>query len=198
MPRNLNPNLAGPHFQLFNQYRQAGRADDAARELKIFQEIKKRTAGAAVPEDMEWSYYAEIYETVEPQPAEAAPAALKFADRKLAGPLRSGDRRAGGAGSRRRRPRGSARVVGEGVRLYKNGTTPVANSGLEDLKDVTGIAPAISTTTACRIFACSPSPARRSIAIAKGVFEKARAAAARRAGSKRPCGSITITMTISI
>src|SRR2546425_12413822 len=51
----------------------------------MFQEIKKRTAGAAVPEDMEWCYYAEIYETIEPQPAEPAPAELKFSDRKLAG-----------------------------------------------------------------------------------------------------------------
>ena len=65
----LNPNLAGPHFQLFNQYRQAGR-EEAASELKIFQEIKKRQAGAAVPEDMEWSYYSEIYETIEPKPAD--------------------------------------------------------------------------------------------------------------------------------
>src|ERR1700730_12814686 len=81
----LNPNLAGPHFQLFNQYRQAGHAEECARELKVFQEIKKRQAGAAVPEDMEWCYYAEIYETIEPQPAEPAPAALKFEDRKLQG-----------------------------------------------------------------------------------------------------------------
>jgi tetratricopeptide (TPR) repeat protein len=58
----LNAELAGPHFQLYNAYRQAGRAADAARELQAFQEIKKRNEGAAVPEDMEWSYYAEIYD----------------------------------------------------------------------------------------------------------------------------------------
>lgn len=62
----LNPNLAGPHFQLYNAYRQAGRAEDAAREEKRFQEIKKLTAGAAVPEDLEWSYYSEIFERIEP------------------------------------------------------------------------------------------------------------------------------------
>ena len=63
----LNSALAGPHFQLYNAYRQAGRAADAARELQVFQEIKKRNEGAAVPEDMEWCYYAEIYDPREPE-----------------------------------------------------------------------------------------------------------------------------------
>src|SRR5258708_3041561 len=62
----LNPNLAGPHFQLYNAYRQAARTQEAAREEQAFQEIRKRQAGAAVPEDLEWSYYAEIYEEPEP------------------------------------------------------------------------------------------------------------------------------------
>ncbi|MBI3470645.1 MAG: VCBS repeat-containing protein, partial [Candidatus Solibacter usitatus] len=79
----LDPNLAGPHFQLYNAYRQAGRGADARRELDIFQEIKKRTAGAAVPEDMEWSYYAEIYETIDPRPAPQPAAELKFKDSLL-------------------------------------------------------------------------------------------------------------------
>src|SRR5579863_3907176 len=132
----LNPNLAGPHFQLFNQYRQASRPEDASRELAIFQEIKKRQAGAAVPEDMEWSYYAEIYETVEPQTAEPAPAALKFQDRKLAGHFDPAS-----AGLAVLDFDGDERVdllawSSEGVHLYKNGATPVANSGLKDLKEI--------------------------------------------------------------
>lgn len=137
----LNPNLAGPHFQLFNQYRQVGRADDAARELSVFQEIKKRTAGAAVAEDMEWSYYAEIYETIDPQPAEAPPAALKFADHKLVGHFDPAT-----AGLAVLDFDGDGRVdliawSAEGVRIYKDGTTPVAKSGLEGLKNVRWIAP---------------------------------------------------------
>ncbi|MBM3773538.1 MAG: tetratricopeptide repeat protein [Acidobacteria bacterium] len=82
--RDLDPNLAGPHFQLYNAYRQAGRTQDAGRELKIFQEIKKRTEGAAVPEDMEWSFYSEIYEPIEPAIPDAAPGELSLAPRKLA------------------------------------------------------------------------------------------------------------------
>jgi tetratricopeptide (TPR) repeat protein len=64
----LDPNLAGPHFQLFNAYRLAGRQPDASRELQIFQRIKKEQEGAAIPEDMEWNMYAEIYEIIEPVP----------------------------------------------------------------------------------------------------------------------------------
>jgi len=137
----LNPNLAGPHFQLFNQYRQGGRPADAARELQIFQEIKKRQAGAAVPEDMEWCYYAEIYETVEPQPAEAPAAPLKFADRKLAGHF---DPATAGLAVLDFDGDGRADLIAwssEGVRLYKDGSTPVARSGLESLNKVRGIAP---------------------------------------------------------
>jgi tetratricopeptide (TPR) repeat protein len=141
MAEKLNPNLAGPHFQLFNQYRQAGRAEDAARELKIFQEIKKRQAGAAVPEDMEWSYYAEVYETIEPQPAQPAPAAVKFADRKLAGHF---DPATAGLAVLDFDGDGRADLIAwsrDGVELYKNGTTGVANAGLRNLKGVIAIAP---------------------------------------------------------
>lgn len=71
----LNPNLAGPHFQLYNAYRQAGRMEDAAREEKTFQEIKKRQAGAAIPEDLEWSFYSEVFEVINPAAATNYPPA---------------------------------------------------------------------------------------------------------------------------
>ena len=78
----LNPNLAGPHFQLYNAYRAAGRAADATREQATFQEIKKRQAGAAVPEDLEWSFYAEIYDPIAPEKAPVV-AAASLKARKL-------------------------------------------------------------------------------------------------------------------
>ncbi len=53
----LDPNLAGPHFQLYTAFRQAQRQEDANRELATFQEIKKRQAGAPIPEDMEANNY---------------------------------------------------------------------------------------------------------------------------------------------
>ncbi len=87
----IAPQLAGPHFQLFNAYKQLGRAGEAARELAVFQEIKKRTAGAAVPEDLEWSSYSELYDPPadkmaagESDAAAAAPGPLTFETLELA------------------------------------------------------------------------------------------------------------------
>jgi len=87
----LAPRLAGPHFQLFNAYKQLGRAGEAAHELAVFQEIKKRTAGAAVPEDLEWSFYSELYDPPadkmaagESDAAAAAPGPLSFETLELA------------------------------------------------------------------------------------------------------------------
>jgi len=66
----INPSLAAPHFQLYNLYRQDGRREDAARELAEFQRLKKAQEGAVIPEDMEWSDYAEIFDPREPTKAE--------------------------------------------------------------------------------------------------------------------------------
>jgi hypothetical protein len=72
--RDLDPRLAAPHFQLYGLYRQMNRPREAAAELRIFQELKKEQEGAAVPEDMEWSFYAEIYDPVtEPAAPPLAP-----------------------------------------------------------------------------------------------------------------------------
>ena len=136
----LDPNLAGPHFQLYNAYRQGGRTDDAARELKVFTEIKERTKGAVIPEDMEWSAYSEIYETIEPKPAEQAPAELKFRDVAVAAKL---DPKSAGMLTLDFDGDGRADVLAwsaSGVALLKNGSIPVANTGLEALKGVVSIA----------------------------------------------------------
>jgi tetratricopeptide (TPR) repeat protein len=136
----LNPNLAAPHFQLYNLYRQAGRSADAARELAIFQKLKVLTEGAVNPEDMEWSYYAEIYDPIAPRPESEPAPPPKFEDRKLgdgfdagtAGLLvldAFGDRRAS-----------LLAWSSGGARLYKDGTTLVADAGLAGLKDIVSIA----------------------------------------------------------
>src|SRR3954470_536201 len=76
----LNPLLAAAHFQLYNLYRTAGRQPDAARELATFQQLKKDAEGAAVPEDVEWCAFAELYDP--PRPPVAAPAP-EYDDRTL-------------------------------------------------------------------------------------------------------------------
>ncbi|MFL6416058.1 MAG: FG-GAP-like repeat-containing protein [Bryobacteraceae bacterium] len=79
----LDPNLAAPHFQLYTAYRQGQRQQDAARELATFQEIKKRDAGAPIPEDMEASNYTEILDTLQPTPPAEPLPEIRFRERTL-------------------------------------------------------------------------------------------------------------------
>ena len=133
--RDLNPRLAAPHFQLYGLYRQAERAQDAAAELRIFQDLKKQQEGAAVPEDMDWSWYSEIYDPPEGSPATLPAAAYR--DEKIAD---------GYAGAAVLLADGVHPSViawsAERVTLFRNGRTAVAASGLEGLRDVVSIAPA--------------------------------------------------------
>ncbi|MDX2268838.1 MAG: tetratricopeptide repeat protein [Bryobacter sp.] len=84
--RDLDPNLAAARFQLFNAYRQARRAADAQRELAEFQRLKKLTEGAAVPEDVDWSKYSEIYDPLPPRPPKDQ-TQPQFAERRLTWPI---------------------------------------------------------------------------------------------------------------
>ena len=123
----LDMNLAAPHFQLYNAYRQLGRTADAARELAAFQEAKKRQEGAPIAENMEANNYTEIYETI---PASVAAAAkVTFADRVL-------ERDVVGIASA-----GSDLFAwsARGVSVYRNGVRAL-RTGLEDLRDVVSIA----------------------------------------------------------
>jgi tetratricopeptide (TPR) repeat protein len=77
----LDPTLAAPHFQLFNLLRTSGRQDEAKPELEIFQRLKKQQEGAAIPEDVEWSMYAEVYDVMADAPKQDKVAELKFETR---------------------------------------------------------------------------------------------------------------------
>ncbi len=84
----LDPNFAAPLFQIFDIHREAERTAEAERALQKFQQVKKRQEGPdASSEDPNWSYYAEIYEEIDPRDAvEAAPAStVRFEDRALKG-----------------------------------------------------------------------------------------------------------------
>ncbi len=138
--RGIDPRLAAPHFQLYGLYRQLNRPEDAAGELRIFQDLKKQQEGAAVPEDMEWSYYAEIYDPID-LPAAPPLAPPVFRSERIAGGFDAGNPGVaaialdGGA-----RPSTLAWSAGR-VALFRNGKTPVPDSGLEALRDVVFIAP---------------------------------------------------------
>src|SRR5215831_1395863 len=140
----LNPNFSAPHFQLYNAYREMGRKDEASRELGLFNEIKKKKAGAAVPEDPEWSFYSEIYDVVElDQEYDEGNSALpfKFESRKVASGL---DPKSAGMAIIDFDGDGHPDLLvwsQNGIQLLKNGTTPVASTGLEDLKEVISVEP---------------------------------------------------------
>jgi tetratricopeptide (TPR) repeat protein len=74
----LDQTLAAPHFQLFNLLRTSGRMDEAKPELEIFQRLKKQQEGAAIPEDVEWNMFAEVYDVMSDISGEDKPVDLKF------------------------------------------------------------------------------------------------------------------------
>ncbi|MCY4595322.1 MAG: ASPIC/UnbV domain-containing protein [Bryobacterales bacterium] len=79
----LDPSLAAPHFQLFGILRRT-ELERATRELEIFKGLKEATEDAAVGEDVDWSFYSELYD---PSLAtgDAAPAVpYKFATHEVA------------------------------------------------------------------------------------------------------------------
>ena len=137
--RDLNPRLAAPHFQLYGLYRQAGRSDREDAELKVFKQLKKETDGAAIPEDMDWCAYAELYDPIDAPPA-ALPTAPTYRDEKLAdgfaGPGAGVTTLPGTDGH----PDLIAWSAGR-VAWFRGGRTLVVNSGLEALRDVRFIAP---------------------------------------------------------
>jgi tetratricopeptide (TPR) repeat protein len=137
----LNPLLAGAHFQLFNLYRALGRAADATRELQTFQQLKKQQEGAAVPEDVDWCNYAEIYDPPRP-PAPASPQPDPvYEDNILAGTV---DPKSAALIPIDSTGKGQIDLLvwsSKGAALYRKGTDLAADSGLTALKDVIQIAP---------------------------------------------------------
>ena len=138
----LDPNLAGPHYQLYTLYRLQGRGEEASRALEKFRQLKLQQVDTAVQENLEWSVYAEIYGQLDPlEPTSTTPLTLQFKDVLLEEKLEGEDPRllvldADGDGN--------LDLLGwtrRQVRLYKEGRTRVEPSGLEDLREVTSIAP---------------------------------------------------------
>ena len=180
----LNPNLAGPHFQLYNGYRQVNRAADATREQQIFQEIKKRQAGAAVPEDLEWSFFAEIFDPTEAAsslPAMAAKPA-RLAVRELATGF---DAASAGLEAVDVDGDGTPEIVAwssAGVKVFKAGAA--IEVGLGSLKDIVSIAAgdfnndglidlAVLTTSGAELWVNRKGKFEKTADVAKGKFNKA-------------------------
>ena len=138
----LEPNLAGPHYQLYNMYRLQDRSEEAAQALENFRQLKLHQVDTAVEENLEWSVYAEISGPLDPlEPTSTAPSTLEFKDVLLQEKLEGENPRllvldADGDGN--------SDLLGwtnRQVLLYERGRTLLERSGLEDLREVTSIAP---------------------------------------------------------
>ena len=73
----LAPELAAPHFQLYNMLRRSDR-ERADKHLARFREIKELTEGAAVGEDVNWSFFSELHDTQTASPPASEAEELHF------------------------------------------------------------------------------------------------------------------------
>ncbi len=138
---NLDPNLAAAHFQLYNIYRQGGRADDAAFQLAEFTKLKKLAESAAIPEDVDWCFYAEIYDPPVPVSSADGTAAPVWEEKVLPGKV---DPKTGGLAVIDSTGSGQTDLLAWsslGIALFRRGETNVADSGLAGIKDVVHVAP---------------------------------------------------------
>ena len=136
----LDPLLAAARFQLYNAYRAAGRKDDAARELAEFQRLKAAQQNAAVPEDVDWCTYAEIYDPPAPQPQPPA-VEPRFESRVLD---RAFDAPIAGLALIDADASGHTDLLAwsvKGAALYRRGSDLAKDSGLAGITGVIHIAP---------------------------------------------------------
>ena len=124
----LNPLLAAAHFQLYNLYRQSARPAEAAKQLAIFQSLKKQSEGAAIPEDVDWCNYAEIYDPPRAPNATIADAKPQYDDHPLTEATGMIAIDASGTGH-------TDLLVwsASAVHLYRNGIDLIKDSGLEQI-----------------------------------------------------------------
>ena len=135
------PELAGPRYQLYNSYRALGRKSDAERALAEFRRLKEGQEGAAVPEDLEWSRWAELYDPVEPPAEPPPPAEPVWTAREVATGLDAGT--AGLAVLDADGDGGTDLLAfsAAGAALFADGVMPVEEAGLGGLRDVRAAVP---------------------------------------------------------
>jgi tetratricopeptide (TPR) repeat protein len=170
----LDPTMAAPHFQLFNAYRQAGDKEKATYHLEQFRKIKEQQKSAVIPEDVEWSYYAELYDPIDPAADAGGPLAEpRFETRPLPAKLDPAT-----AGALAFDADGDARPdllvwSASGVALYLEGTKAAPGSGLAALKDVVAAAAGDFDNDGLADLCLVTKSAVLLLRNAKGRFEKA-------------------------
>lgn len=139
----LDPGFIAPLYRIFTTYRKQGREAEAARALERFQVAKRKREQQegtdAAPEDVNWSWYTEIPETMEVRPAAPAPVQPKFEIRRLAG---RADPKTAGVLVLDAFGDGRASVLvwsATGMLLYRNGSEAV-DAGLASVREVVSAA----------------------------------------------------------
>ncbi len=139
----LDPKLVAPRFQIYNHYRLQEMDKEAAEALAAFQQVRQAQQAADDSEDMEWCAYAELYD-----PASAQPAADAFAQAPdvrfdssplttVAEPATAGLLVLDADGDSRPDLLLWSRA---GIRLFGNGSQPLAQAELAAVKGVVSVA----------------------------------------------------------
>ncbi|MGH9668438.1 MAG: CRTAC1 family protein, partial [Bryobacteraceae bacterium] len=116
-------------------------SQQGAAQLVAFQRLKKLHEGAAIPEDVDWCIYAEIYDPPAAPPSAPPAAPPSFEDTKLPGAV---DANSAGLAAIDLDGAGRTDLLvwsSRGILLYRRGLEPVSNSGLEKLSGVLDVSP---------------------------------------------------------
>jgi tetratricopeptide (TPR) repeat protein len=137
----LDQSLAAARFQLYNLLRAEGNAEQAKTYLADFERVQQLQKSWVIPENVEWSSYAEIYDPPEARVEAPAGPEPKFADTRLDGtvdPATAGLTLIDSTGS------GQTDLLAwssQGIRLFLKGQRTAADTGLEGLTGVVDVAP---------------------------------------------------------
>ncbi|HSW51579.1 MAG TPA: FG-GAP-like repeat-containing protein, partial [Bryobacteraceae bacterium] len=139
----IDPKLVAPRFQIYNHYRLQEKDREAAEALAAFQQVRQAQQAADDSEDMEWCAYAELYDPASAQPtayASGQPPEVRFDSERLAtvsAPASAGLLVLDADGD----SRPDLLVWSQaGIRLFRNGSQPVAQPALAELNGVVSVA----------------------------------------------------------
>ena len=139
----LDPALAAPKFRMFNAYRRQGDDAAAAKALAEFREAKKQQEANDESQDVEWSFYAELYDPSQAHPGTSdasAPVLAKFEDHTLPGRV---DGKTAGLLAIDSAGRQKADLLvwsGAGIRLYRDTKDVTDEAGLGSFRQILGAA----------------------------------------------------------
>jgi hypothetical protein len=137
---DLNPQMAAARFQLYDMSRRSGNPAATAKYLADFERVKAIQKTWIIPEDVEWSEDAEIYDPPEVRAESPSP------ERHFAGAQTIAKVEPATAGITTIDLNGDGQTdllvwSSSGISIFSRGHELVSRSGLEDVKGVVYVAP---------------------------------------------------------